>query len=86
MLYILKFATMPNTWRDKARPIIAKVLAENQGADEKVIRKALIEAYPFGERKYHPYKIWCSEVNNQMKGKKKRQIKVEVPKEQGRLF
>jgi hypothetical protein len=53
------------SWRDSARPIIAKVLAENEGKSEKEIRKALREAYPFGVRQYHPYKIWCDEVKRQ---------------------
>jgi len=25
--------------------------------------KKISEAYPFGERKYHPYKIWLDEVH-----------------------
>jgi hypothetical protein len=27
------------------------------------LRKRLSAAYPFGERKYWPYKVWLSEVN-----------------------
>ena len=57
-------------WRDRARPIIAKVLAETKGQSEPEIRKALKDAYPFGERKYHPYKIWLHEIAVQ-RGKKK---------------
>lgn len=53
------------TWRDTARPIIAKVLADNKGKPEGEVKKALKAAYPFGERKYHPYKIWCDEVRVQ---------------------
>ena len=53
------------SWREHASPIIARVLAETQGQDEKQIRKALRDAYPYGERKYHPYKIWCDEVKRQ---------------------
>ena len=64
---------MRNTWRDHIRPIIAAVLAENKGKDQATIRKALKDAYPFGERKYHPYKIWLSEIRNQLgKGKSKK--------------
>jgi hypothetical protein len=58
------------SWRDSARPIIQKVLQEHQGKDEKEIRKALKDAYPFGERRYHPYKVWCDEIHVQM-GKRK---------------
>ena len=65
-----------HTWRDIAKPIIAEVLAENKGKDEDTIRKALREAYPYGERKYHPYKIWLSEIKRQLgrpgKSKKKK--------------
>lgn len=52
-------------WRMKARPIIDKVLADTKGQDEKVICNAIRDAYPFGERRYHPYKIWCDEVRRQ---------------------
>jgi hypothetical protein len=56
-------------WRDVARPIIDRVLAETKGKTEKEIRAALRKAYPFHIRKYHPYKIWCDEVARQ-RGKK----------------
>lgn len=56
-------------WRDHCRPIIAKVIEEHGTKDMKVLRRALREAYPYGERKNHPYKIWCSEINKQL-GKK----------------
>lgn len=58
---------MANSWRDKAAPIIAQVLKETAGQDEKTIKKALREAYPFGERAMHPYKIWCDEIKRQRK-------------------
>jgi hypothetical protein len=69
---------MGNTWRDAARPIIRQVLANNKGKDEKEIRQALREAYPFGERKYHPYKIWLDEIKVQM-GKRKFGVKKQLP-------
>lgn len=52
-------------WRDSAAPIISRVLLETEGQPEKEIRKALRDAYPFGERRYHPYKIWLSEIQRQ---------------------
>lgn len=64
-------------WRDYAAPIIAKVLKENRGKPEKEVRKALKEAYPFGERKYHPYKIWLDEIKIQT-GRKKRGVAKDV--------
>lgn len=58
-----------SSWRTHARKVIRRVLAENAGKSEKEIRKAISDAYPFGERKYHPYKIWLDEVKIQT-GKK----------------
>ncbi|MBT7304886.1 MAG: hypothetical protein HN849_35490 [Victivallales bacterium] len=55
------------TWRDHARPIIAAVIAEHQGETKREVRRALRDAYPYGERKYHPYKVWCDEVNRQLR-------------------
>jgi hypothetical protein len=54
-------------WRDVAAPIIRRILAMD--LDPKAQRKALHDAYPFGERKYHPYKIWLDEIARQ-RGKK----------------
>jgi hypothetical protein len=34
--------------------------------DEKALRKAISEAYPFGQRKHWPYKVWLSEVAYQV--------------------
>ena len=56
-------------WRRFAAPIITKVIQEHAGESESAVRLALRAAYPFGERKYHPYKIWCDEVQVQL-GKK----------------
>lgn len=53
------------TWRDRAAPIVRRVLDETRGQDEKAIRAALRAAYPFGERAYHPYKIWLDEIARQ---------------------
>jgi hypothetical protein len=63
-----------NTWRDKARPIIHKVLKETKGKSEKEIRKALVDAYPFGERENHPYKIWLDDIKVQRRNQKKQNL------------
>jgi hypothetical protein len=65
---------MKSYWREKSRPIIARVIAENKGADEQQVHKALSDAYPFGERKYHPYKIWLDEIAVQMGTRKQKNI------------
>ena len=51
-------------WRRRAYSVIREVLAE-VGRDPKALRLALRTAYPFGERRYWPYKVWLSEVNRQ---------------------
>ena len=55
------------TWRDHCAPIIAKVIAEVGVGDEKKLREALRKAYPNGERRQFPYKVWCDEVRRQLK-------------------
>ena len=62
------------TWRECSSPLISAVIAENKGKTEKEIRAALRLAYPYGERKYHPYKVWCDEVNQQLHPKPKKKI------------
>lgn len=57
---------MGRSWRDIARPLIAKVLQENAGKPDAEIRKALREAYPWGERAMQPYKIWIDEIKVQL--------------------
>lgn len=53
-------------WRNTASPIIAKVIADGKGKSLKEIRRDLRDAYPFGERRYHPYKIWLDECQRQL--------------------
>lgn len=61
-------------WREKARPIIARILAENAGLSERELRKVLREKFPWGPRQYHPYKTWLDEINVQL-GKKKPKVR-----------
>ena len=56
-----------SSWRDRCRPVIARVLKATAGKPEKEIRAALREAYPFGERAMHPYKVWLDEIKRQRK-------------------
>lgn len=52
---------------------IERVIRENQGADLKTLRKRISEAYPFGQRKYWPYKCWCREVKKALKDREFRE-------------
>lgn len=50
-------------WRLVADAAIATALLElPDGAEESAVRQAISKAYPFGERKYHPYKVWLERV------------------------
>ena len=73
------------TWREHARPIIAKVLADNKDKTEKEIKKALQLAYPYGQRAMHPYKIWCDEIKVQ-RGLKKSKTVIDLDINQIDLF
>jgi hypothetical protein len=60
------------TWRERAAPVIAEVI-ERVGIDDEVrLRKELRDAYPFGPRKYHPYKVWLDEIKFQLGEKERR--------------
>jgi len=48
-----------NTWRDDSQAVIARVKRNNPHATTEELKKLLYDAYPFGERKYWPYKVWC---------------------------
>jgi hypothetical protein len=49
-----------------ARPIIKKVIEENDDQPFAVISAALRAAYPFGKMEKWPYKIWCRERSYQL--------------------
>jgi len=46
-------------WRTQANRVINQVFADHPDAALTELKKLLRDAYPFGERKHHPYKIWC---------------------------
>lgn len=73
-------------WRDRCKPIISKVIADNKGEDEQTIRKALFNAYPFGERKMYPYKVWLSEIAVQLGKRKTYWRKNEQPDENQKVM
>jgi len=68
-------------WRNIANRVIAKTVKDNPGLPEQELRKKLSEAYPFGERRYHPYKIWLSEINKYFDPPKTRKAKTVVANE-----
>lgn len=75
------------TWRQKAAPIIAETIRNVGRDDMKKLKRALRDAYPFGERAYYPYKAWLSEVKRQLYGVPPKKAKVvEVDPNQQILF
>lgn len=54
------------SWADRAAPIVGEVIRRIGRSDQQALRKALAEAYPWGERKNTPYKAWLAEVRLQL--------------------
>jgi hypothetical protein len=57
-----------STWRNAAAPIIARVIREVGTDNLPALRRALREAYPWGEKRMRPYKVWCDEIRRQLAG------------------
>lgn len=51
------------TRRQEAQSVIAQIQRANPQAKGETLRKLLSDAYPFGIKENHPYKIWLEEVN-----------------------
>jgi hypothetical protein len=78
--------TRRQSWREKARPIIAEVLQVMAGRPWKEVRATLAEVYPFGQRKHYPYKAWLLEIRWQRgrhRGPRKKGEKLPVPSSPG---
>lgn len=74
-------------WRMYARQVIRRVREENPGLEDKALRRKVSEAYPFGERAMHPYKIWLDEVARTFGTKKKKhKVSKDVNYNQPELF
>lgn len=60
------------SWRSQASIALATVLASASEAlergDIKEARRIIREAYPFGQRRFTPYKVWCEEVRRRLPG------------------
>lgn len=77
---------MSSMWRTKARELVAEVLQQTKGDDDGAVRRALREAYPFGNRRYWPYKVWLDEIHRQRQIGKHAPRQPEVDDRQGTLF
>ena len=54
------------SWADAAAPVVAEVIRNVGRSDMKALRKALVDADPWGERERTPYKAWLSEIRRQL--------------------
>ena len=54
---------MISHWRMKSQRVIEEAMKRLPiGFTTKDFNRVMTEAYPFGMREMHPYKIWCDEV------------------------
>lgn len=54
------------TWRDLAQESILAAVKEHAGEPPDDVEKAIRAAYPFGERRRWPYKVWLRCVREAM--------------------
>ena len=77
---------MTKTRREIAAPIIDDVIERIGTDDMPKLRKALREAFPWGVREYHPYKIWLDEIRIQLGDKPRFNWRYKPDANQRRLF
>jgi len=60
------------TWRQIAAMVIEKALesGRKEGLDGDELERHVKEAYPFGARKWYPYKVWLEEFNRALRGRR----------------
>jgi len=51
-------------WSEVSRKVIQGVINAHPNASDAELRNAVKDAYPFGVRKFWPYKAWCKAVND----------------------
>ena len=71
--------THQSAWRAIAAPIIANIISTVGRDDPQALRRALREAYPWGERRMHPYRIWCNEIRRQLQEQTQRPRRAPAP-------
>jgi len=50
-------------WQEYSESIIREHWGEVAGMSAEEARKVLNRYYPFGQRRCHPYKMWCKAMN-----------------------
>jgi len=54
------------TWYQRSCEVIREVMREYPHLSGRALRKAVSEAYPFGQRSMYPYKAWLKAVNRML--------------------
>ena len=57
---------MSQSWYDRAKAVITQVKLQHPDVDRKALRILCSKAYPFGERRNHPYKAWCRAMREEL--------------------
>lgn len=65
-------------WRTKSRAVIIAALGRGRkaGLDGKELEKYVSEAYPFGERRMYPYRVWLNEFALLVKNQRKPMVRI----------
>jgi hypothetical protein len=60
-------------WRRHARAAIEAALRSGRakGLDGKELEQHVSDAYPFGVRQHHPYRVWLNEFSLLVRGERK---------------
>ena len=66
-------------WSVKSHEVIRAVVAEVGVEDEDALRKAILDAYPFGERRHQPYKVYLEEAKKTMQGIRLQKTRLRPP-------
>ena len=66
-------------WKAKSREVIHTVIAEVGVDDEAALYRAILAAYPFGERRHQPYKVYLEEAKKTMHGIRLQKTRLRPP-------
>lgn len=72
-----------SSWRDAAKARISTIYVQvwafiTEGEIDKA-RSTVFDAYPFGQRHYTPYKVWCEEVRRAFPPLSKKRQSLKTP-------
>ena len=66
-------------WNVKSREVINAVVAEVGVDDEASLYREILAAFPFGERRHQPYKVYLEEAKKTMQGIRLQKTRLRPP-------